>query len=186
MGTFVNTHSGWVEPAGPSRLHVLIWSACSAILGLLLVLAPVASTLALVTVVGVCWLIGGIVSTIAAFWQRGDMWGWRAAGGIVSAFAGFFVFSYPLFSAFMAVDTLAIVLAVSTLVLGGVTLFSGHSFGTALLGLALLAVGVLMLIGAFHVLALVSLVQWIGLLFVAASLASGISAVVGGHTPARS
>jgi hypothetical protein len=60
----------------------------------------------------------------------------------------------------------------------------GHSIGTTLLGLAILVVGLLPLFGSFHVLALVGLVQWIGLLSIAGALVSGASAVAGPAPPA--
>jgi uncharacterized membrane protein HdeD (DUF308 family) len=183
MSTFAGAGGGWVEPAGPSRWHVLIWSACSALLGLFLLVAPVPSAAALATLVAACWLLGGVVSAIAALWRRGDGWGWRLVGGVASALGGVLVLAHPVFAAFVAVGTLFLVLAMVTFGVGFVTLFSGHSIGTVLLGLAFLAVGLLLLFGSFNVVAFGDLVQWIGLLSIAGGLVNGVAAVGG---PARS
>jgi uncharacterized membrane protein HdeD (DUF308 family) len=179
MGTFASPSREWLEPAGPGRLHVLIWSACIALLGLLLLAAPVASAAALATIVGACWLVGGVVSAIAALWQRGGNWGWRLAGGAATALGGLAVVAYPLFAAYVVVETLFLVLAMAAFVTGLVTLSSSHSIGTVLLGLALLAIGFLLVFEAFHLVALVGLVQWMGLFAIGAALVNGVSAVVG-------
>ena len=64
---------------------------------------------------------------------------------------------------------------------GGVTLASSHSVGGVILGLALLAIGCAMLFAPFHVVALATLVQWIGLLCITGGLLTGVATVVGGH-----
>jgi uncharacterized membrane protein HdeD (DUF308 family) len=181
MNAFAGAGGGWVEPVGPSRFHVLIWSACSALLGLLLLVAPVASAAALATIVAACWLLGGVVSAVVALRRRGHMWGWRLAAGVAGALGGLLVLAHPLVVAFVVVESLFLVLATMAFLVGCVTLFSGHSIGTALLGLALLAVGLLLLLGSLQVLTLVSLVQWIGLFSIAGALVSGVAAVAG-HT----
>src|SRR4051794_28725762 len=96
MSTSAGASAGWVEPAGPSRVHVLIWTACSALLGLFLLAAPGASAAALATIVAACWLLGGIASAAAALWWRGDAWGWRLAGGVATALGGLLVLAHPL------------------------------------------------------------------------------------------
>jgi uncharacterized membrane protein HdeD (DUF308 family) len=180
MSTLPKPDVRWVEPAGPSRWHVLIWSGCSALLGLLLLAAPVPSAAALATVVAACWLVGGVASAISALWRRDDMWPWRLAGGVASALGGLVVLAHPLFAAFVVVETLFLVLAMIAFVVGCVTLFSGRSLGSVLLGLALLAVGLLLLFGAFNAVTLVGLVQWLGLLSIAGALVSGASSVATG------
>jgi len=181
LGTFGRAGGSWEEAAGASRLQILIWCACSALIGLLLLGAPTASTMMIVTIVAVCWLLGGIASAVAAVWKRESHWGWHFAGAAVAVLASLFVLAHPFFSALVAVESLFVVLAVSMLVSGGVALVSSHSVGSAILGVALLGVGCMMLFAPFHVVALVSLVQWIGLLCVAGSLLAGVSTVVGHH-----
>ncbi len=178
LGTFGHAR-GALEASGANRWQILIWSACSAIVGLLFVGAPTASAVMIMTFVATCWLIGGVISAIAAVWHRADGWGWHCLGGVVAILAGLFVVGHPLFSVVVAADTLLIVLGVSVLVTGGVTLWVSRSFGAAMLGLALLVVGCMMLFAPFHVVPLASLMQWIGLICLFGGLLTGISTVVG-------
>jgi hypothetical protein len=178
LGTFGHAR-GVLEASGASRWQILIWSACSAIVGLLFIGAPIASAAMVMTLVAICWLLGGVVSAIAAVWQHADGWGWHFLGGVGAILAGLFVLGSPLFSAAVAADALFIVLGVSVLMIGGITLWVSRSFGAAMLGLALLIVGCMMLFAPFHVVPLVGLMQWIGLICLFGGLSTGVSAVVG-------
>jgi uncharacterized membrane protein HdeD (DUF308 family) len=185
MGTFVSGSSPWLEPVGPGRWHTLIWSACAVLLGLLLLGAPVLSALAIVTIIAAFWLVGGAASVIAAVFQRGDGWGWRVAGGVLSILAGLVVLANPLFSMVVAVEVLLLFLAVSAIVVGCATLFWSHSVGSVILGLVLIVVGVLLMLASFHILTLIGVIQAIGLLCLVGGLANGIAAAVTGRPIAR-
>lgn len=174
--------SGLVAESGPSRSYVLIWSACSVLLGLLLLVSPVASAARLATIVAACWLLGGIVSTIAELWRRRAMWGWRLAGGVISVLCGLVVLAYPSFSSYVLVQSLFLVLAASMLLVGGVAFYASESTAATIVAMLLVIIGLMFV--SVGIVALVSLVHWIGLLWVAGGLMGGVAAVAGRQRPA--
>jgi uncharacterized membrane protein HdeD (DUF308 family) len=181
MGTFERPRGGGREPGGASRWQVLIWSACIALVGVLLLFVPIATAAGIVTIVGVCWLVAGVISTIIALTGRESGWVWQLFGAVIGIVAGLVVLTHPLFSTLVAVEALFVILAVSILVVGGTEIIHSHSMGGAVLGVALVAIGLLMLVEPFHVMPLLTLIQWLGVICFVGGVLSGISAAVGRH-----
>jgi uncharacterized membrane protein HdeD (DUF308 family) len=123
-------------------------SIAAIIIGLLLLFQPMMTTLVLVQLLGIYWLIAGILSLVSLFFDR-TQWGWKLFGGIVGILAGFCIIRYPLWSAVMVPTTLMIVLGVFGIMIGVTQLvqaFSGGGWALGLLGALSIIVGFLLLI----------------------------------------
>ncbi|HZQ97177.1 MAG TPA: DUF308 domain-containing protein [Chloroflexota bacterium] len=177
MNAFVHRGGGpWVA-FSMGWWGVLLWGAANVVLGIFLLTAPIASAVALVTVMAFFWIVGGVIEVVKSILERGTRWGWSLAGGAVAIVVGLLILAYPLYATLVGVGLLYLLFAASALVIGVTMLVSGHSVGTAILGLLLLLIGVLMLFNPLHLVALAALVQWIGLLTVVGGICTALSAL---------
>jgi len=149
----------------------LVFGICAIVLGGLLLVRPAITALILVVIMGVYWLIEGVVDVILALVHRAPHWGWRLAGGIISALAGLVILAYPIAGTVIAVLVLFWVLVIGAIISGILNIIGGlqaapRSWWTVLLGVlkivlaALLLenplVGTLALVPALGILAIVN------------------------------
>src|SRR5829696_1585777 len=88
---------------------VLVEGIVVALLGFVLLVAPGASLVFLVWLLGIYLLIAGIFRIVGVFLDSSS-WGWRLVAGILCLIAGFAVLSHPLWSTTLA-STWLIILA---------------------------------------------------------------------------
>jgi uncharacterized membrane protein HdeD (DUF308 family) len=127
---------------------VLIAGVALAITGLLLLSAPGATVVTLVQVLGVYWLVDGIVKLVSIFIDRRG-WGWKLAIGILGIIAGLVVIQHPLWAAILVPATLVLTLALAGLVIGVLEIvqaFTGAGWGTGILGAVSVLFGLLLLL----------------------------------------
>ena len=86
---------------------VLVEGIIVALLGLVLLVAPGASLVFLVWLLGIYLLIAGIFRIVGIFLDSSS-WGWKLAAGILCLIAGFAVLSNPLWSTTLASTWLVI------------------------------------------------------------------------------
>ena len=67
---------------------------------------------------GVYWLIEGVFDVILALVHRAPHWGWRLAGGIISALAGLVILAYPIAGTVFTVLFLFWVLVIGAIISG--------------------------------------------------------------------
>lgn len=119
------------------------------ILGILLLMAPGATTVILVQFLGIYWLISGVISIGEIFvGNKQTSWGWLLAGGIFGILAGLLVLSQPLFSAVITGTFIIVWIAVLGIIQGIVNIvrgFSGSGFWAIILGLISLLIGMFLL-----------------------------------------
>ncbi len=132
---------------------VLIEGIFALIFGLLLITAPVSTSLFLVTVLGFYWLIRGIFSIIEIFLpNRSIHWGWLLFMGILGIAAGMVVLR-NLVGATIVVATFVIVfLAVDGLIMGILGLiraFTGGGWGPGIMGILTIIIGLFLLTNVF-------------------------------------
>jgi len=117
---------------------VLIQGIAAIVLGLLLVSSTRMTTIILIQILGLYWLVDGIISIIRIFLKNREVhWGWLLARGILGILAGVLVLQHPLWSALMVPAVLAIILGVQGLiggVIGIVQAFKGAGWGAGILG----------------------------------------------------
>jgi uncharacterized membrane protein HdeD (DUF308 family) len=140
-------------PAPAARIASIPWwvillqGIAAVIVGLLLLTEPGATIVSIVQVVGIYWLVGGILSIVSIFVDS-QLWGWKLLSGLVGVLAGLFIVQHPIWSAVFVPTTLVIVIAVQGLVTGGVHLFLAfkhRSLGLGALGGLNILLGLILL-----------------------------------------
>jgi uncharacterized membrane protein HdeD (DUF308 family) len=88
------------------------------ILGLMLLTAPDVTTVALVSFVGLYWLIMGVSALVRLIVHQSVPWFWSLLTGLVGILAGMFVARHPLLAALTVPTAIVIVLGVQGLIMG--------------------------------------------------------------------
>jgi len=128
----------------------LLFGISAIVLGGLLLVRPSMTAIILIAVMGVYWLIEGVFDVILALVHRAPHWGWRLAGGIISALAGLVILAYPIEGTVIAVIVLFWVLVIGAIVSGILNIIGGlqaapRSWWTVLLGVLKIVLAVLLL-----------------------------------------
>lgn len=158
-----------MEEAGVPWWLILIEGIALIILGLLFITNTAATTLIFIQVLGIYWLIKGILSIVSIFIDS-SQWGWKLLIGIVGILAGIIILQHPLWSPVVVGSTLVIILGIQGLIIGVVEViqaFQGAGWGSAILGVLSIIIGIWLLAN-------------IGAATLALPWAVGILAIVGG------
>ncbi len=136
-----------IEAAGFPWWLVLVEGSIALIFGLLLITAPGATSVFLVTVLGFYFLIRGIISIIEIFLpKRGIHWGWLLVMGIVGIIAGIVVLRNLVTATAVAGIFLVAFLASVALIMGFVGIvrgaFLGGGWGSGILGVLSLIIAI--------------------------------------------
>jgi uncharacterized membrane protein HdeD (DUF308 family) len=126
----------------------LLQGIAGILLGLMLLSAPGATLLALVTFLGFYWLITGVLALVRIFVDRSVPWIWSLLIGIVGILAGILVLKHPLLAALTVPTVIVIVLGVQGLVMGAFEIvggFTGGGIGSFILGVINVLIGMLLL-----------------------------------------
>jgi len=118
------------------------------ILGLMLLTAPDLTTAALVSFVGMYWLIIGILALVRIFVDQSAPRFWPLVTGIVGILAGISVTRHPLLAALTGPTAIVIVLGVLGLIIGAIEFvhgIMGGGIGSFILAATYLPVGLLLL-----------------------------------------
>ncbi|MGB9929707.1 MAG: HdeD family acid-resistance protein [Methanosarcina sp.] len=154
---------------------IVLEGIVAVLIGLFLLFSPVATTILLVQILGVFWLLGGIFSIFSLLVDRENM-GWKLLSGLLGIIAGALVFIYP-YSPFVILTLLVIILGVSSIVYGVVRLIwavKGGGFGMAILGILEIIIGILLLANPLVGAVILPWVYGITL------IVGGIAALIGG------
>jgi len=153
----------------------LILGILTFIIGAILLWAPaktkVETYTLLVAMLGIYWLIWGILEIIGMFMDH-SAWGWKLFVGIVSIIAGGYILMYPIAAAVVLPRTFVLVLGIWGLIEGIVLLlmaFKGGGWGAGILGVLGIILG-LILMGSYMMLGSGLAFLW----------AAAIAALVGG------
>ena len=122
------------------------------ILGILLFMKPVATWTTLVWVIGIYWIIIGIIKLISMF-QDHSKWGWKLILGVLYIIAGIFLIGSPMIGGVVFGLSITLIIGIYAIILGIMGLiaaFQGAGWGAGILGVitAILGVWMLMNIGA--------------------------------------
>jgi uncharacterized membrane protein HdeD (DUF308 family) len=126
----------------------LLQGIAAIILGLMLLTAPGATLLVIVTFLGFFWLIEGILSLVHVFVDRSIPWIWSLLVGIVGILAGILVLRHPLLAAVTVPTVLVIILGVQGLVMGALEIVGGlrgGGIGSFILGVINVLIGIILL-----------------------------------------
>ena len=153
---------------------VLVEGIVVALLGLVLLVAPGASLVFLVVLLGIYLLLAGIFRIIGIFLDSSS-WGWKLAAGILCLIAGLAIISNPLWSTTLASTWLVILVGFLAMLQGAAGLivaFQGGGWGMG----ALSVLGVLL--GLFLVINPLIGVATLTLILALFMLIGGVGAVV--------
>ncbi len=135
------------EQVGPWWL-VLIEGVLAVIVGILLFTNTAGTTVFLVQVLGIYWLIKGIFMIISMFIDS-TMWGWKLFAGIVGILAGLLIMTGgPLYTTILVLAVAVIVLGIQGIIMGVVYIvmaFKGGGWGPGILGALSIIIGVILL-----------------------------------------
>jgi DNA-binding winged helix-turn-helix (wHTH) protein/uncharacterized membrane protein HdeD (DUF308 family) len=143
-----------VAMAAPHPQQTNIWwlfwlqGMTGIILGLMLLTARGTTTVALVSFLGLYWLIMGILALVRVFVDQSVPWLWSLIIGITGILAGIFVARHPLLAALTVPTATVIVLGVLGLIMGTTEIvggFMGGGIGSFILGVIYLPVGLFLL-----------------------------------------
>ena len=126
----------------------LLQGIAAIVLGLLMFTAPGATLLVLVTMLGIYWLVMGVLSLVRVFADRSVPWIWSLLIAIVGILAGLAVLKHPLVAALFVPASLVIVIGVLGVVIGALDIiggFTGGGIGSFILGAISVLIGVLLL-----------------------------------------
>lgn len=128
----------------------LIQGIAALIIGVLLLMSPGMTTLVLVQLLGIYWLIDGIISIVRIFTKSTDThWGWLLARGIFGIIVGLVVIQHPIWSTVLIPTTIVIVMGFYGIVGGIIGLVEGFSggvkWGVVALGALSLILGIILL-----------------------------------------
>lgn len=154
---------------------VVLEGGFTVIIGLFLLFSPVGTTVTLVQILGIFWLLGGALSILSLLVDRENM-GWKLLSGVMGILIGLLVFVYPL-SPFVVLTLFVIILGVWSIIYGAIRLFwgvKGGGLGMAVLGILTITLGILLLANP---LAGAVVLPWIYGVFL---VAGGIAALIDG------
>jgi len=126
---------------------LLINGIAAIIIGFLLLTSPLQTVVALIQILGIYWLISGVVTLVAIFVDS-SQWGWKLISGILGVIAGLLVLQHPLWSTLLVPTTIVFIIAIQGIVIGVIGLiqsFQGGGWGAALMGVISLVLGILLL-----------------------------------------
>ncbi len=156
---------------------LLLQGVAAILLGLMMLSAPAATLVSLVTFLGFYWMISGVLSLVRVFVDRSVPWIWSLLSGIVGILAGLFVVNHPLLAALAVPATLVIILGIDGLVMGVFEMMrgiKGGGIGAFLLGGVNILIGLLLLARPLaaalvvpFVFGVILFVQGVGLVFLA-------------------
>jgi uncharacterized membrane protein HdeD (DUF308 family) len=153
---------------------ILLEGIAAFIVGVLILVEPGISTLALTQLLGAYWLVSGVFSLVSIFSSRRS-WGWKLLAGILGVIAGLTVFQYPLWSAILVPAVVGAILGMTGILIGVMRLvmsYRGAGVGIAILGAMSILLGFVLLL--FPPLAILTAIY----MFAFLSLLGGISAFI--------
>ncbi len=125
---------------------ILLEGLAALIIGIMLIVNPVSTTILLVQILGWYWLIMGIITLISLFMDRRDMM-WKLFSSILGILVGLIIIGQPLLSAVILPTTLIILAGVLGICFGAVSLFWAlkAGWGAAIMGVLSIIFGLLLL-----------------------------------------
>ncbi len=117
------------------------------IIGILFLTNPASTSLAVVTVLGLYWLISGILGIIGIFLNSHN-WLWKLILGIVGIIAGILILQHPLTSTVVVGSALVLWMGILGIIIGIMNIiraFTGEGWGVGILGIISAILGIILL-----------------------------------------
>ena len=127
---------------------ILMAGILNLIVGILLLVNPGKTAIALVWVLGLYWFVQGIFVLVGMFLDH-SAWGWKLFMGVLGILAGIVVMRHPIASALVVPSILVLLLGIQSLVMGGISLvlaFRGGGWGAGILGALSILFGIVLIL----------------------------------------
>ncbi|MFN2141956.1 MAG: DUF308 domain-containing protein [Candidatus Promineifilaceae bacterium] len=147
---FSGDNAVWSRVKLPPWWLVLIEGILLIIIGIFFFTSPYQTLVSAVWVLGLYWLIRGILDLVSLIWDR-RMWGWKIFAGILGLIAGWILLQQPLAGSLVLSATLVYLLAFIGLFIGLSSLirgFQGAGWGTIILGIVEIILSIILLLNA--------------------------------------
>jgi uncharacterized membrane protein HdeD (DUF308 family) len=151
MSTTVTAQSAAIERRQRPWWLTLILGIFAVIIGAVLLWAPaktqVNAYVLLVQLLGIWWLVSGILDLVVLFIDR-TAWGWKLFMGIISIIAGGYILMYPIATALVLPQILVLLLGLWGVIHGGVLLFlafRGGGWGAGIVGAIAILFGIILI-----------------------------------------
>ena len=148
--SFSGSNAVWAEVKLPPWWLILIEGILLIILGIMFFVNPYSTLVTAVWVLGIYWIIRGIIELVSLIWDR-SMWGWKIFAGILSAVAGWILFQQPLGGTLVLSATLVFMLGFIGIFMGISALiqgFKGAGWGSIIMGIISIVLGIILLMNA--------------------------------------
>jgi uncharacterized membrane protein HdeD (DUF308 family) len=173
-GDFSMDTAIWADVKLPPWWLILIEGILLIIIGFFFFTQPLSTSASVVFVLGLYWLISGIMNFVRLLWDR-SMWGWKIFAGILGLIAGYVVITNPLASTATVGVFTVYLLAFAGIFIGISDLiqaFRGGGWGIGIMGVISIVIGVWLLFNGLS--AMMALPYVLGAL----AIFSGIMAIV--------
>ena len=140
----------WSRVKLPPWWLVLIEGILLIIIGIFFFVSPYRTLVTAVWVLGLYWLIRGIIDLVSLIWDR-SMWGWKIFAGILGIVAGWILLQQPLAGTLVLSTTLIWIMAFIGLFIGISSLirgFQGAGWGTIILGIIEIVLSIILFMNA--------------------------------------
>jgi uncharacterized membrane protein HdeD (DUF308 family) len=144
--SFSADNAVWTQVKLPPWWLVLIEGILLIVLGGFLLFNPYSTFLSIIWVLGIFWLIRGVMDLVSLIWDR-TMWGWKIVAGILGIIAGWIVIQNPISSTIVLSSVTVWFIAFTGIFLGITSLvraFKGAGWGTGILGAISIGLGILL------------------------------------------
>jgi uncharacterized membrane protein HdeD (DUF308 family) len=109
--------------SGQGRVLAVVFGVLALIAGTSLFLQPMRNLPALLIVLSLFWVVGGLIESIESVVERGPGWGWELVSGLLSIGAGVVAIVWPGITLFV----IAVVAGVWMIMIGLMRLFAAFS-----------------------------------------------------------
>jgi uncharacterized membrane protein HdeD (DUF308 family) len=125
---------------------VFLEGAVALIIGLFLLFRPDTTLAVLVQLLGIFWLVSGVLTLFSMF-KDSENRGWKLFGGILGIIAGLILIGQPLVSTYIVITTLVVIVGIMGIIIGAMAVFQGFrgDWGIAIIGLISILFGLLLL-----------------------------------------
>lgn len=140
----------WGNVKLPPWWLILIEGILLIIIGIFFFVSPYQTLVTAVWVLGLYWLIRGIIDLISLIWDR-SMWGWKIFAGVLGIIAGWILLQQPLAGSLVLSSALVFMLGFIGLFIGISSLirgFKGAGWGTLILGVIEIILSIILLMNA--------------------------------------
>lgn len=148
--SFSGDNAVWGKVKLPPWWLVLIEGILLIIIGIFFFVSPYRTLVTAVWVLGLYWLVRGIIDLVSLLWDR-SFWGWKIFAWILGIIAGWILLQQPLAGTLVLSVTLIWMLAFIGLFIGISSLirgFKGAGWGTIILGVIEIVLSIILFMNA--------------------------------------